>query len=347
LKKQSTLLTVITAVSMLVIFACPSGAAQVKTALFAPSRDNCPEEVAASFESRLARTLGRARKVDLLDKSAVLRALDNRPCSDVNCAMAACKKLGALRAVTVKISGDSTEQARTMGKEGKEQYLIKVSRKQTYRITVMLWDAESRRRLGRFSKTADDDTLAAAADYLAEKVAALYGDEKKKAATAKPGSAAGSAVRGVLGLSPSCIIPLGDFTDIAGPGGGFYLYGGVMNALFDNSVILVSTGFWYLSERGDAKSLYTTQVSLALGYNFILPKNFTLEPLFGFGYHFHVLERESAGTYADPFVSVRCEGAYLVYPSLYLTLAPAYTVYFEKAATGMYLTVEAGLKYLF
>lgn len=134
---------------------------------------------------------------------------------------------------------------------------------------------------------------------------------------------------------------------MAGPGAGFYLYGGIMNALFENSLIMLSTGFWYLSEQGDVKSMYTTQLSLVLGYNFNLPKNFTIAPLLGAGYHFHIAERDETKVYSDPFITIRCETGYMVYPSLYVTVTPAYSLFFEESSLGMYMTVEAGVKYLF
>ncbi len=352
--KRLIFFTIILTASLLFIHGLPLHAASIKTAVFTFARDNCEADISSKVESRVRRGLGPAKYVKLAGTGEVDKALKGKPCAQPGCAIAACKELGIERAVTGSVSGSTRESASTMGDSGKDQYLIKVTQKNTYTITVALWDSKTGKRLGAFSKSAGEDDINAAADYLAEKLAGLYVEEKKEEAkktrdkkSVEKKSVTGAPVRGVLGVSPSCIIPAGDLTRLAGPGGGFYLYGGIMNALFDNSLIMVSTGFWYLSERGDVKSMYTSQVSLVLGYSFTLPKNFSIAPLLGAGYHFHIAERDEEKLYYDPFLSLRCEAGYMVYDSLYVTLTPAYSLFFEKSGVGMYVTIEAGVKYLF
>ena len=352
--KRPVLFSMMLAASIIFIHDLPVHAASIKTAVFTFARENCEADISAKIESRVRRGLGSAKYVKLASPSEVDKALKGKSCTQSGCAIAACRDLGIERAVTGTVTGSTKESASTMGESGKEQYLIKVSQKNTYTITAALWDVNTGKRLGAFSKSAGEDDINAAADYLAEKLAGLYGGEKKEEAkktrdkkTLETKGSSGAPIRGVLGISPSCIIPAGDLTRLAGPGAGFYLYGGIMNALFDNSLIMVSAGFWYLSERGDVKSMYTSQVSLVLGYSFTLPKNFSIAPLLGAGYHFHLAERDEEKLYYDPFLSLRCEAGYMVYDSLYVTLTPAYSLFFEKSGVGMYVTIEAGVKYLF
>ncbi len=324
-----------------------ANAKSFQTAVFPLEGKGVSQNIKRRINKKLAKAFSSMGEVKVVSEGKVSKALKGKPCRNSLCIVKKGKEVGAVRVVTGNITVKKKNLKRRKGTEGADQYLVRVSEVEIVLVSVEIWDIEKGRFLKRFSVQSEQGGIDRAVKRMSSRIEAFYEKEHQNKINRANAEIVKGSHKVFFGFSPSSIIPLKYFRNMADPGAGLSLHLGMCNLLFDNSIFMISGGFWYLPEKGDLKSFYTGQASFMAGYNFSLSRNFSIIPSAGAGYHFHISEKVGQNVYFDPMVTFRCEISWKFSRDYMLTLGPAYGLFFEEEKNGMYLLVEAGVRMKF
>ncbi len=320
--------------------------------------------------------------LNYLDKIKYLKKLpDNKICYNEKNAIEEAKKIGVNFAVFGKVTRiKKLIDSRPLGKEGKEQYVIKNTFADIYHIELFF----IRIFEGKILYKINEKVLLPGVNEILNKFTA----EVEKYYTLQIGSIDEAPLpqNEIIQIDPmketfeqqkeiinpqleivikttvklkfyastgiTYLQPFGIFQKLAvNPFLGPFVNIGLRNLLFENSIINLNFGYYFLTQNTYFVNLYNiASLGLGLGYYFQLPKNFNLSPILSGGYTFHIYKDVfSTGieTFNDPFVKIECEVGYSFNKTISIYLTPGFTLFFEKTLAGYYLSVDLGVKFTF
>ncbi len=163
-----------------------------------------------------------------------------------------------------------------------------------------------------------------------------------------------------LSFNYSMLFPLGDFSDGAGRGDGLMLNLYINKPFRWNKVFILSAGAYrFKTEEQYLKSIYQFPFTIALGQKFALTETLEMLPSLGLGYLFTRLEDDKFeyrgdGNYEyevsyshNPLLTLRNEFILKLYHRYFVTITPAYTLFFERKRIGQIAGLDLGVKMLF
>lgn len=324
----------------------------VQTLILDLKRVNCSDDITSMVNDGIRARLKRIPHCypvpDDEIKSKGIEGLST--CHDRECAVKYAKQLDCKKAIIGSLIRVTKSKKEQLGEEGEFKYIYEVKPYDEFVIKIDLIDINSGSVEVDFREKAKKNEINAKLDLLPAK----FGRYFEPLLPPVP-----PHLTPWIGVSPSCIIPLSKFSRIIGVAGGVTLDVGLKHIVIPNIYAKISGSYYFLAKKKKSvRSYQSGQLSVLGGYSFPLPKGFSITPMIGVGYQFHVIKdfqytipyllgRTIRTNYYDFLITIRCEGAYSVYKDLYVTLTPGYTIFFEKGQTGHYINIDAGVKYEF
>jgi hypothetical protein len=233
-----------------------------------------------------------------------------------------------------------------MGDRGSGKYLLEENEREIVTVTLRLVDAER----GTLIATVTD-----APERAAARLQPFFPPPK---AVVKGEVDAGPTCLS-LHAAPSFFIPVGSFRSMVKAAPGLETGLTAAHPAMKGARIMAQFGYHYLlSNHTNIKSFHAFTIAIFGGYEFLLPKNFSITPMAGGGYLLHLLSQDiskvripglhsySKRVYADPHITARLETAWRIDDHFSLFAAPFFTAFFEKSATGLYPGLDIGVRYM-
>lgn len=303
-------------------------------------------------------------------------------CGSVPCAVEAGKAAGADRAIFGTVTGKRHVAKQRLSATGAGSYIVRTRKYNTYTITVKVVDVKSGRILGSISAKTGPGNIRTALNRIASRISVLFppreipekevpahnappeitehtpeesaprNDEAEHAPPEVADTETPAARPCLEGAAYfSFMAPVGNFSDVISASLGNIIEGRCKDLYVSRSELRASFGYYYASRcENDVTGFTTMSLSALAGYRFPVTDRITITPLAGAGYHLHLVQNEHYGgtkRYLDPLLSVKCGIDYRLTERLSLTAAPGYSVFFESGTTGMYMSIDFGLKYSF
>ena len=269
------------------------------------------------------------------------------PCRDTRCAARLAKLAGAERAIYGSVTRRVVKYDRPMGDRGSGKYLLEEKERELFIVTLRLVDAER-------------ETLIATITDAPERAAARLQPFFTPSKAADEGDADTGSSCLSIHAAPSFFIPVGSFRSMARAALGLNTGLTVAHPAMKGARVMAQFGYHYLfSDNKNIESFHALTLAVFGGYEFLLPKSFSVTPMAGGGYLIHLLSQDvsrvgipgvrsySTRVYADPHLTARFEGAWRIDGHVSLFAAPFFTTFFEKSATGIYPGFDIGVRYTF
>lgn len=345
-----------------ILFLAAGASARVEAALSTLLLDLRPVNVSAdrasSVRSLVRKQLDRLQNCDLVSDKKIAAALDKNgqkpACSDRVCALQCAKSLKADRAIYGSIQVMKKAYDRKMGTEGANKYLLAKDEVQQIVTTLFLVDAKKDAVLTIITDAAPVNFGDRDAERIVFKLRSYFVTEidakKNKGRESSPAFKPGV----FLYAAPSGFIPLGSFRNMSRGGAGVTFGVDMTGLAVKNSRLGFQGGYYYIFPN-QKKIEYHHAIPLLVraGYQFNLPKNFSMTPLLGAGFIIHLISQDisqvripgvyrySLRPYYDPQIMVKCEVSYSI-GRWSILLAPSFTAFFEKKSTGMFVGADLG-----
>ncbi len=288
-------------------------------------------------------TLKPARKVAaIIEKNGIIS-----PCPDARCAARVAKLAGAERAIYGTVRRAVIKYDRRVGDEGAGKYLLQEKEAERFIVTLHIVDAKGGTVIGSVT-----DAPERAAARLQPFFTPPKGVDDRAAADGGPGLS--------IHAAPSFFIPVGSFRSMAQAALGLNFGISVIHPAMKGFRLMAQGGYHYLfSDRKEIEAFHSFTLALFAGYDFHLPKNFSVTPMAGGGYIIHLLSQDisrvrvpgvysySKRVYADPHLTARFEAAWRINERFSIFAAPFFTAFFEKSSTGLYPGFDAGFRCAF
>ncbi len=267
------------------------------------------------------------------------------------------KSLEVERVIHGTITGGTKKFQKDLGETGPDQYLIGVTRLTIYTINVTLTSIPDGAPMVTITEKSDKKNLYATLIKIAKKISGHY--SPRLLPTAPPQV---SAIRPEFSFAfaGTLLIPVAFFHQFSYIGGGLTIIPEVDHLFVKNLVFQLPFGYYYMQSKKNRIDVFQqTQVSLLIGYLFPIStgkqktesieadqsKKFSLIPLLGFGYQFHIItEKNDTKVFADSFLTVQLEMRFRVAQKMHVFFTPGFNFFFEKIKTGMYSSVHLGFK---
>jgi hypothetical protein len=318
---------------------------------------NCPEDIGNVINNGVRVRLKSIPHLRLVTPEEIIIALglEEKPvCYDKECALRIGKifhrkKVKLDRAIIGSIERHVLTKKEQLASEGEKKYIYELKPYDQYTIKIDVIDVDDGSIIISLKEKAKKNEINAKLDALMLKLKDYF----KPIIPPKP-----KKLTPWLGLSGSCMVPFGSYKNLINLAGGVNLSVGLKNLFIPNFVGSMNGTYYFASQKkGSIKEFQVGTILVHLGYSFSLPMKFNITPLLGAGCQIYnikdydfagkILGQKNKSRYIDPLVTVRCEISYPVYRNLFLTVAPAYTIFFERGTYGNYMNFDLGMIYEF
>ncbi len=318
---------------------------------------NCPEDIGNVINNSIRARLKSIPHLRLVIPEETMIALgsEEKPvCNDKECVVRIGKifhrkKVKLDRAIIGSIERQVLTKKEQLASEGEKKYIYELKPYDQYTIKIDVINVKDGSIIVSLKEKAKKNEINTKLDALMLKLREYF----KPILPPKP-----KKLTPWLGFSGSCMVPLGTYRNMINVAGGVNLSVGLKNLFIPNFVGSLNGTYYFASQKkGNIKEFQVGTISLHLGYSFSLPMKFNITPFLGAGCQiYNIKDNDFAGKilgqmnksrYIDPLVSVRCEISYPVYRNLFITVTPAYTIFFERGTYGNYMNFDLGMIYEF
>lgn len=318
---------------------------------------NCSEDIGNIINNGVRVRLKGIPHLRLVTPEETMIALgsEEKPvCYDKECAMRIGKifhkkKVKVDRGIIGSIQRHILTKKEQLASEGEKKYIYELKPYDQYTIKIEVIDLKDSSVIVSLQEKAKKNEVNSKLDELMLKLKEYF----KPIMPPKP-----KKLTPLLGISGSCMVPFSSFRNLINVAGGVNLTVGLKNLFIPNFAGSLNGTYYFVSQKkGSIKEFQVGNISLQLGYSFSLPMKFNITPFLGAGCQIYyikdndfagkILGRENKSRYIDPMATVRCEISYPVYKNLFLTVTPAYTIFFERGTYGNYMNFDLGMIYKF
>lgn len=318
---------------------------------------NCPEDIGNIMNNGIRVRLKSIPHLRLVTPEETMIALgsEEKPvCYDRECAVRIGKifqrkKVKMDRAIIGSIERHVLTKKEQLASEGEKKYIYELKPYDQYTIKIDVIDIKDSSSIVSLQEKAKKNEINTKLDVLMLRLREYF----KPIMPPKP-----KKLTPWLGKSGSCMVPLGSYRNLINVSGGVNLSVGLRNLFIPNFVGSLNGTYYFTSQKkGSIEEFQVGNISVHLGYSFSLPMKFNITPVLGAGCQIYnikdndsagkILGRKNESRYIDPLVTVRCEISYPVYRNLFITVTPAYTIFFERGTYGNYMNFDLGMIYEF
>ncbi len=263
-------------------------------------------------------------------------------CQNRECALENGRLYAADRVIVGSITMRKKQTVTPLGRENEEQYLLRRIQSEYYSITIEIIDMNDSSTIALIHEKMPAADLDGGIEKLLTAIARYY--QPKKISPPQPEH----PLCYFITASPSVMLPLGKFRNMADYGAGITLSAGIEDMLFEKYDGRISAGFYHMHPKaGKIDSYISTQLTLLAGYSFCFSGGVNLLPMAGAGYIAHYVKDRGAGGYTpffDPHAAFQCEMGYAITADTRLIALPEAVLFIERDMFCAYLSIQAGIR---